>query len=230
MAKKKIMVISLGGSMIIPDKPNYKFLKDFKATLKRHYKTHKFVVVCGGGPIARKYISSLREEGKSTKELSLAGIMATRMNARFMAQLFGKESNSKLPKTMKEVKSDLAKNKVVFCGALRYAPDSTSDGTAAKLARLFDTEFINITNIKGLYTANPKTHPKAKFIPKVTWKKFDQMAHRSKYKAGQHFVLDQQAAIIIRKEKIKTYIIGTDIKNLSRVLSKKKFTGTLVSG
>ena len=229
MAKKKIIVMSLGGSMIIPDKPNYKFLKDFKATLRRHYKTHKFVIVCGGGPIARKYIGSLREEGKSTKELSLAGIMATRMNARFMMQLFGKEANNKLPKSMKEIKSDLAKNKVVFCGALRYAPDSTSDGTAAKLARLLNTEFINITNVKGLYTANPKTHPKAKFIPKITWEKFDQMAHKSKYKAGQHFVLDQRAAVIIRKEKIKTYIIGPKPELITKILKGSKFTRTLVS-
>jgi len=85
-----------------------------------------------------------------------------------------------------------------------------------------------MTNIKGLYTANPKTHPKAKFIPNISWKKFEEIATKMKHKPGQHFVLDQKAAPIIRKEKIKTYIIGSDTKNIDKILQGKKFTGTLI--
>ena len=55
------------------------------------------------------------------------------------------------------------------------------------------------------------------------------MAKKIKYHAGQHFILDQKAAIVINKNKIKTYIIGKDIKNLSNLLNKKKFIGTTIS-
>jgi uridylate kinase len=225
---KKAIVLSLGGSLIVPDRMDVRFLDKFVKTLRRHYKNWKFVVVCGGGVIARKYISALRAEGKSVRELNSAGIMATRMNARFVMQLFGKDANSELPLDMKEVKNDLAKNNVVVCGALRYAPNSTSDGTAAKLAHYLKTDFINLTNVKGLYTDNPNVNKKAKFIPKITWENFEKRALRLKHKPGQHFVLDGTAAVLIRKHKIRTFIIGKKLKNLSKILKGKKFVGTEV--
>lgn len=228
---KKIMVISLGGSLIVPEKIDFKFLKEFREALRRHYQKWKFVIVCGGGTVARKYISILKENKSNEKDLSLAGIMATRMNARIVMRLFGKEANDVLPMNMKEVQDNLHKNDVVICGALRYAEKSTSDGTAAKLAHLLKAEFVNITNIKGLYSDNPKTHKNAKFIPFISWKDFEKMADKSRYTPGQHFVLDQQAAKIIREHKIKTYIIGPDgSTNISKILAGKKFTGTLIEG
>ena len=66
---EKIIVLSLGGSLIVPDKPNQEFLNSFKKTLEKNYKKYKFIVVCGGGKIARKYISGLKSQGKSKKEL-----------------------------------------------------------------------------------------------------------------------------------------------------------------
>jgi uridylate kinase len=226
----KIMVLSLGGSLIVPEKVNFKFLERFRHTLRKHYKKWRFVVVCGGGSIARKYISLLKLNGASEKELSMAGIRVTRMNAVTLIKLFGKEANDKLPMTMHEVKNNLHKNNLVICGALRYAPKSTSDGTAARLANYLDAEFINMTNVKGLYTDNPKTNPKAKFIPYTTWKQFETRALKRKYHSGQHFVLDQKAATMIRKYKTKTYIIGEDVRNIDKILKGKKFIGTIISG
>ena len=60
----KIMVISLGGSLIVPEKVDFDFLKRFKSTLQKHYKDWRFVIVCGGGSIARKYISLLEHNKK----------------------------------------------------------------------------------------------------------------------------------------------------------------------
>ena len=227
---KKVIVISLGGSLIVPEKINFKFLDGFKKTLRRHYRTYKFVVVCGGGTIARKYISALRKEGKSDKELANAGIRATRMNALFMTQFFGKEANDFLPLNMQQVKDNLSKNNVVVCGALRYEKKSTSDSTAAKLAHFFSSDFINMTNVNGLYSDNPLKNPKAKFIPIISWKDFEKMALKLKYAAGQNFVLDQHAASLIRKNKTLTFIIGPELENLDRILRRKKSFGTKIEG
>lgn len=227
---KKIIVISLGGSLIVPEKMNYEFLKNFRKTLRKFYRTHKFIVVCGGGTIARKYISILEKSRKPENELSLAGIRATRMNALFMIQFFGKESNDNLPANMKEVKDYLLKNNVVICGALRYEKKSTSDTTAAKIANFLKTDFINITNVSGLFNENPQKNSKAKLISKISWREFDKKASKLKYKAGEHFVLDQQAAKIIKKHKIRTHIIGTELSNLTKILRRKKFKGTLIEG
>lgn len=227
---KKIIVISLGGSLIVPKEMDINFLHKFKQVIRKHYNKYKFVVVCGGGVIARKYISALKAERKTPRELAEAGIRATRMNALFMTQFFGEEANQTLPINMKEVKNSLRKNDLVLCGALRYAPHSTSDGTAAQIAHFLKADaFINMTNVSGLHTANPKTHKNAKFIPKISWKNFEDRALKMKFKAGQSFVLDQNAATMIRKNKIPTYILGSE-KAIDNVLSGKKYKGTIISG
>ena len=223
---KKVIVLSLGGSVIIPDKIDFTFLDRFKKTLQKHYKEWKFVIVCGGGAIARRYIEALHKEGASERAISEAGMRATRMNAMFLIQFFGKEVNAHLPKDMHEVKHNLGKNSVVICGALRYASDETSDGTAAKLAHFLGTSFVNITNVDGLYTKDPTSHKDAKFIPYESWNDFEKRVRKMKFKPGQHFVLDQQAASIIREYKIKTTIVGKDLTNLDRYLLQKPFKGT----
>ncbi len=226
---KKIIVLSLGGSLIVPDKIDYKFLEKFKKILIKNSKKYRFAVVCGGGAVARNYISALKAEGKKEHELALAGIRATRMNSEFMMQLFGKEySNESLPKDMKQVSNDLKKKPVSFCGALRYASEETSDGTAAKLANYLKSDFINLTNVQGLYTEDPRKNKKAKFIRYESWEKFEKRALSIAFHAGQHFVLDQQAARLIKKHRIKTYILGRNLKNLDNLLRDKKFTGTTI--
>ncbi len=226
---KKTIVISLGGSLIIPEKIDFLFLNKFKKIIRKYYGTHKFIVICGGGSIARKYISALKKEGKSKKQLSLAGIRATRTNAQFMMQFFGKEANDSLPLNMKSIKSSLKKNNIVICGALRFTKDSTSDSTAASLAHFLKSPFINITNIKGLYSSDPKTNKNAKFIPKISWKDFETQALKIKYKAGQHFVLDQKASTLIKTHRIQTYIIGKNLSNLEKILKNRHFMGTIIS-
>lgn len=228
---KRIIVISLGGSLIIPEKMDPEFLDKFKHILRKFYKTHKFVIVCGGGTVARKYITALKKEHKSNFELSQAGIRATRMNAQFMMQFFGKEdANDIIPRNMEDVKDNLHKNNVVICGALRFTKNSTSDTTAAKLAHFLKAPFINLTNVNGLYTSNPQTNKNAKLIKKISWKKFAKKALKIKHSPGQHFVLDQQASILIKKHKIPTYIIGKNLKNLEKTIKGKKFEGTLIEG
>ena len=146
---KKTIVLSLGGSLIVPDEINLSLLQEFKKIIKKHEKNYKFVVICGGGSIARKYIKALKDAGKNNYLQSLAGISVTRLNARFLSYFFGKDANEGIPHNMQQVKNLLRKNKIVFCGALRYAPKETSDGTSAKLAKFLNTDFINLTIVSA---------------------------------------------------------------------------------
>jgi uridylate kinase len=225
---KKVIVISLGGSQIIPDEINLPFLKKFKKIILNHTKTHKFVIVTGGGSVARKYINALKKSGINPTLQSLSGISATRMNARFMNYFFNSDSEHGIPHTKETLTSYLKKQDVIFCGALEYKPEQTSDSTAAEIAKTFESEFINITNVSGLYDKDPKKHANARLISKISWEDFDKMANKKAFSPGQHFVLDQTASAIIKKNKIKTYIIGTDLSQLNRIFLRKKFKGTLI--
>ena len=227
---KKVIVLSLGGSLIIPDDVNSAFLKKFKGLILQNTRSHKFVIVCGGGSIARKYIAALKSEKLNEKLQNFSGISATRMNARFLSYFFNKDPEYGIPHTMETLNKYIKKHDIVFCGALEYKPDQTSDSTAAEIAAHFKTDFINLTNVRGLYNKNPKEHRDAKFIPRITWKAFHKLATREKFRPGQHFVIDQAAARTIMRHKIPTYILGQDLKQLQAVLHGKKFRGTLISG
>ncbi len=224
--KKKVMVISLGGSMIIPDKVNVKFLKEFKKIILKNSKKYRFVIVCGGGSLARKYISGLQK--KSHKIQSSAGIAATRANAKFMSCFFNQNPLQEIPQSIKKIKKQIKKQNIVFCGALEFKPKQTTDSNAAEIAAYFKTQFINLTNVLGLYDKDPKKYKNAKFIPKISWTKLLKMAHQKEFKPGQHFVLDQTSSKIILKNKTPTHILGTNLKQLDNVLNNKKFKGTLI--
>lgn len=224
--KKRIIVLSLGGSLIVPNEVNVEYLKEFKKIILKNTKKYKFVVVCGGGSVARKYISALREIKINDKLQSFSGISATRMNARFMNYFFDQNPERGIPHTMKLLKEYVKKQDVTFCGALEYKPNQTSDSTSAEIARQLKTDFINLTDVPGLYTKNPKEFKDAKFISKISWKDFNNIANKLKFKPGQHFVLDQTAAKRIMENKIKTYILGKDMKQLDNLLNGKKFKGT----
>lgn len=229
---KKIIIISLGGSLIVPNKVNSEFLNKFKKVIQKNKRKYKFIVVCGGGSTARTYIQGLENEkiNSKRKELlqSYLGIASTRLNARLLTYFFGEEAHQGIPHNMKQIKNLLRIHDIVFCGALRYAKDQTSDGTAAKLANYFNSDFINLTNVTGLYDKNPKKFRSAKFIPEISHKDFLKMAKKITFKPGQHFALDQTAAKIIKKYNITTYILGGDVKQLDNLLNSKHFIGTRI--
>ncbi len=226
--KKRIVVLSLGGSLIIPNDINLKFLKEFKKIILRNTNKHKFIVVCGGGSIARKYINALKAAGINEKLQSLSGISATRMNARFMNYFFNINPEHGIPHTMEVLKKYVRKQDVVFCGALEYKPNQTSDSTAAEISKKLKSIFINLSNVMGLYDKNPAEHKNAKFIKRISWEDFYKMAHKERFKPGQHFILDQTASEIIMKKRIKTYLLGKNLRQLENVLRGKKFKGTTI--
>jgi len=226
---KKTLVISLGGSQIIPDKINYSYLKKFKKIVLKNLKKYKIVIVCGGGSLARKYIEAIKKENLGPYNQSLAGISATRTNARFLSYFFGFEPEWGIPHKMRILKKYLKKRNLVICGALEYKPDQTSDSTAAQIASKLNSEFINLTDVSGLYDKDPKKHKGAKLIQKISWENFDKIMKNINFKPGQHFILDQKASKIIKKEKIKTYIMKTP-EDLDKFLNEKKFVGTTIGG
>ncbi len=221
--------MSLGGSIIIPDEINYKFIDKFKDLIKRLSRDMKIVIVTGGGSTARRYINPLIKNGISQKTACLIGIGITRLNARFMLNFFGEPAAKHLPSSMKEIKNMLEKDRIIFTGGLRFVQDNTSDGTAAQIASYLKTDLINITNVKGLYTKDPNKHKDAKFIQAIGFEEFNKITGKIRYSAGQHFILDQNASKIIRDNKIKTSIIGPDLKNIENCLTGKKFIGTIIS-
>jgi len=223
------VVISLGGSQIFSNgEINVSYLKKFRDLINKHRRNYNFVIVTGGGSIARIYIEGLRKNGSGNKLQSFAGISVTRTNARFLSYFFGRDVLEGIPHKISDVQRLAGKKDIVFCGGLEYHANQTSDSTAAQIAEKLNAEFINITNVDGLYNKNPKKSRDAKLISFISWKKFNEIASKIMFKPGQHFVLDQRASKIIMDKKIKTYIVGPKIKELDELLKGKSFRGTVI--
>lgn len=224
--KKEILIISLGGSIIVPDKVDYDFLYKFKKIILREAKQRKIFICTGGGKTARNYINALEREKLSKHERDLIGIEATRLNAKLVSSFLS--GNQQIPFTLQEVGKMIKKRKIVVCGGLKKGV--TSDGTTAEIAKYLNAKtLINVTNVKGLYDKDPKKYPNAKFIPNISYKEFANIMKKIKEKPGQHFILDSLATKIIQKSKIKTIILGKNLENFENFIKGKKFIGTIIS-
>ncbi|MFH1972521.1 MAG: UMP kinase [archaeon] len=220
----KKVVISVGGSAINPKTVNVAFLNKLKKVILSYAKRNKVIIVCGGGFIARDYINALKDKNEYVRDL--IGLQATIMNAKLLAS-FIENCNQEIPMRLEEVKDLLKSFNIVIASG--FSPGSTSDGSAAIIADYLDVDtFINYTNVKGLYTKNPKLKG-AKFVPKISHENFyDNYISKFKEKPGQHFILDSVAARVCMNADIDVYIL-TGIKNLENALKGNKFIGTIVS-
>lgn len=223
-----IIVISLGGSLIVPDKVDYKFLERFRKIIRKTSKKEKTIIVTGGGSTFRRYMKALEKEKFSDNTYGLIGIATTKLNARVVAGFFNK--TGMIPNSLSEIRKGLKRSNIVICGALGFKTGTTSDGNSAEIAKYFKSRmFVNLTNVNGLYDKDPRKHRNARLIKKISFDDFYKIVMKIKYQAGQHFVLDQLAARIIRRYKIKTVILnGRNIKNLNNFFNGKKFFGTVI--
>ena len=212
MEKQKIIIISLGGSVIIPepDKINVHFLKEFrKMILKFTKKGQKFVIVTGGGKISRVYQSGAKQITQVIDEdVDWLGVHATRMNGHLIRVIFRKIAYPVvLDNPYKPVKNHW---KVLVCAG--WKPGFSSDYDAVLMAERFGAkEIINASNITHVYTKDFNKHKDARPIEKISWK-------------------DYQKLIGTKWTPSTLIIKGTDVKNFDNLLSGKKFAGTVISG
>ena len=76
----------------MPNSVDIKFLKKFRDVILRYIKKgRKFIIICGGGKMARMYQNSARKINILTnKDLDWIGIYMTKVNAYLLKAIFGK--------------------------------------------------------------------------------------------------------------------------------------------
>ena len=79
-----------------------------------------------------------------------------------------------------------------------------------------------------MFNKDPKKFKDARLVKTISFREFNKIMCKIKYAPGQHFILDQHAAKIIKKHKVKTIIVGNNLQNLKSCLQGKKFIGTVI--
>lgn len=222
-------VISVGGSLIVPNEIDTDFLVSFKQfIIKRIEKGDRFILIAGGGKIARKYQEAASYvSGIDNEEKDWLGIHSTRLNAHLLRTIFKLHANPKVFKNFE--KDDIEFNEKILIGA-GWRPGWSTDYVAVLLAKKYGAKsVINLSNIEYVYSEDPKVNPDAKRYEKITWKEFREIVG-NEWDPGMSAPFDPIASKEASELKLKVAIMnGKNFTNLNDYLEGKKFKGTLIS-
>ncbi|MFA6077008.1 MAG: UMP kinase [Candidatus Paceibacterota bacterium] len=225
---QETIVISLGGSLIIPDQVDVDFLKDFKSLILSHVEQgKKFIITTGGGKICRRYQDVAKELAiPSYDDLDWIGIASLKLNAELVRVIFGEQAHDEV---IFNLSNKLISTKPIIIGAA-YEPGHSTDWDAVLAAKTFGAKkVINLSNTDYVYDSDPKINPDAKKIEKISWAEYRAIIPKE-WNPGLNSPFDPTASKMAEEEGMQVMIMnGKPIDNLAKCLDGESFIGTLIS-
>jgi len=227
MEKHKRIVISLGGSLIVPDQIDIFFVSSF-VKLINEYTTlgFKFIIITGGGYVCRTYNNAIKVIIDPTNEdLDWMGIASTHLNAELIRIAFGNIAYEKIMLNPDQLPNT---EKPVIVGG-GWKPGNSSDLAAVHVARVSNAgKVINLSNIDFAYDKDPKKHNDAKPIENISWKEFRSILPVD-WDPGLNSPFDPVAASESEELGIEVVIMnGKNLDNLRKYLNGEIFIGTVI--
>lgn len=222
-----VFVISVGGSVFFEEKPLTAAIAKFGEVINSLFgEGYKFVLVIGGGKICRKYAASAKALGASNFVQDEIGIAVTTLNAKIFIEAIENSHHSVL-KDINKAKEIVDSGKVAVYGGLM--PGITTDAVAALIAESLNAAFINLTNVRGVYSQDPKKHRSAKFFPELSYDKLISLMKLAESKPAQNIVLDLPCCFILKRSKIRAIVLkGSDLANFEAAIRGGEFKGTII--
>ena len=212
---KKKIVIKLSGKVFGMD--NAKIIQNYADFLIKISKICQPVVIAGGGVIARHYISHARNFNVDESTLDELGIEISRLNAKLLIYALKNKAYSHPPTTLQQVKHAVDDGLIVVAGGLH--PGQSTNGTAALIAEKIQAEqFLNATDVDGVYDMDPNKFKKAKKFKSIELKNLKNILVHEDSIAGGYDLMDIVALKIIERSKIKTRILKADPKIIEKAI------------
>ena len=216
---KKKIVIKLSGKVFGMD--NAKVIQNYADFLIKISKICQPVVIAGGGVIARHYISHARNFNADESTLDELGIEISRLNAKLLIYALKNKAYSHPPTTLQQVKHAVDDGLIVVAGGLH--PGQSTNGTAALIAEKIQAEqFLNATDVDGVYDMDPNKFKKAKKFKSIELKNLKNILVNEDSVAGGYDLMDIVALKIIERSKIKTRILKADPKIIEKAIKGDK--------
>lgn len=225
-----VRVISLGGSIIVPQEVDTEYLRDLRDTALNFVNGGHgtLIFVTGGGAPARQYQRAYREiagEKADDEEQDWIGIAATRLNAELLRAVFGAHCSA-------AVVNDPTNPPPLDAGimiAAGWKPGFSTDYDAVLLAEHFSADaVINLSDVERVYTSDPRTDPNAKALESVTWDEFRELVGGD-WSPGSNLPFDPVASRRAEESRLRViFAAGKDLENLSAILMNKTFVGTTI--
>ena len=228
-------ILSVGGSIIVPDKPDTGFLTAFVKMCTQWLdedKSRRLILVAGGGAPARVYQNAYNEVAASTglkAESDAAdwiGIMATRINAQLLKASFGSYCKNDVVynPTLDDLKFD---GQVLVASG--WKPGFSTDTDAVYLGERFDAKtVVNLSNIEKVYTDDPRKNPDAKPLDTISWADFRKMVG-DEWTPGKNCPFDPIASKKASELGMKVICAGgKNIPNIQAILNDENYIGTTI--
>jgi uridylate kinase len=224
---RKTMVLSVGGSVFFQERPKTTAIAKFCETINSLVNEgYAFVIVVGGGKPARTYQAAAKSLGANNFELDEVGIATTKLNA----LLFTYNIDYAWKDVLSEVKIS---RKVLSFGRIPIfsgtVSGQTTDAVAASIAEYLNCDFINLSNVDGIYASDPNKVQGTKMFDELTHVKMVSLLKAIASKPGAHTFVDFQAASILNRSKIRSFFVnGADLENFKSLVRGQEFKGTTV--
>ena len=227
-SKREYVVVSVGGSLIVPDEIDTRFLTNFRALIQKKIGDGlSFFIITGGGKTARRYQDAAHAvHGNLDREdLDWLGIHSTRLNAHLMRSVFKEEAQARIVKNPTRRSGDRAS---VIIGA-GWKPGWSTDYCAVLAAKqLGAKKLVNLSNIDYVYTADPRKNPDAQKIEKIAWPAFRELIPKE-WDPGLSSPFDPVAAKEAESLGLEVAIMnGSKLEEFENYLSGKPFVGTII--
>lgn len=228
MPKVKTIVLSVGGSMVVPSSGDgTAFLRELKKLLFSYCRRgYRFVIVVGGGAPCRMYQELLGAAGVRDKNaLDWLGIYTTHTNAHYVALALSPHASTQIITNPKQEVDGRAK--ILVAGG--HKPGASTDHVAVQLAARFGATCVaNISNVAYVYSEDPRTNPQAARHTLLSWRQMQQIVG-TKWTPGMHTPFDPVATRFAARNKLNVAIVdGNKLAELRNLLDGKPFAGTWI--
>ena len=233
---EKNIVIKIGGSLLFTEdkKLNNEKIQNFSQIFKKAKYSGTHVIVCGGGIIAREYISAVRSFKGSEALCDIFGIELSRINAKLIISKFSGAAYPQVPKTMEELSKALLFDKIILMGGLQPGQSTTS--VALEVAEFIRADkLVILTDVDGIYDKDPKKFKDAKLFDQLNYNDLQKIilksSEASQAAAGEYRIFDTVSLQILKRSKIKTLVIsGREFNEFRKFWNgKKDIIGTVIS-
>jgi uridylate kinase len=221
------IVLRMGGS-VVASPINPSLICEYAAVLADLRKRdHEFVVVVGGGKLARDFIAAAKDIGLDEPSQDEIAISVSRVFAQLVLKKLGRDGCRTVPSTLREASKYLAEGKVVVMGGLK--PGMTTDTVAALVAEKVEANLIvKASDLDGVYDKDPKEHSDAVKFDRLTFEDLPRIFSEGKHRAGIHQIIDPEAAKILVRSRIPVVVVnGFRVRNVLLAVEGKP-VGTLI--
>jgi len=227
MKRSDWVILSIGGSLIVPNKIDLGYLRRLKRFVQAELRGgRRLVLVVGGGQTNRDYLNAARSFGSVPPvQADQLGIAVTQVNAELVRILFGSLAYQSVLRNPQERFSGRPRLLI----AAGWKPGCSTDTDAVLWAKRFGTKLIvNCSDIDFVYERDPQRFRNARPVRALPWAAYRRLIPK-RWSPRLSTPFDPVASRLAQRAGINVAVVnGRRFSDFQRAMNYRPFRGTLI--